>query len=177
MSFHGTNEPPSCLQTAPQESEHRGRPETLRWRLMRPFIALGIILTLPIVLPLILILTLIQARRTIRRYSGKVLLVWHGRRGWRDFCVNNVLPALPPGVEALHDVMPFDAHRDALRKLESRDGHLHFARPYLLTIRNKRVQILSLNAALQTHKPNAKRDPAVQREVAVLISSAVARLA
>lgn len=44
-----------------------------------------------------------KVRQFLRALGPQALLVWHSRRGWNEFCQNNLLPALPKGIIAVQD--------------------------------------------------------------------------
>jgi hypothetical protein len=116
-----------------------------------------------------------RVKRFMREHDGHPILVWHSRRGWHDFCMNNLLPTLPEGVLTVHDTYPFWAlPEQALRReVEHRAGTPQPARPYLLYISGRTVRTLSLNQPLQASKRRGKRDPTVQVEVAQTVQCAI----
>ncbi len=115
-----------------------------------------------------------KVRQFFRGRGARALLVWHSRRGWNEFCQNNLLPALPKGIVAVQDRRRRDsAYRDR-RLAEQADGIPDLARPYLLFFHKARLQAISLNRALWPLKHQGKASPAVQREVSRIILDHVA---
>jgi hypothetical protein len=104
----------------------------------------------------------------VRRHRGRWLVVGTRRRGWRDFLVNNVAPAL-----AHVDLVWADAgHTPEVVRL-LRAYRFHPRRPYLVVVGDWRLDVYSLHDRLLPLKCDAKRSAVTQRAVANLIEAAV----
>lgn len=115
-----------------------------------------------------------RARRFVREHRGRTLLVWHSRRGWHDFCVNQLLQALPPGVEAVRDPSPRVEAQAGIRRVAEHKAGLHqFKRPYLLHFSPSGPVMISLNEALQPLKPYGAVNPEVRRRVSTIVADAL----
>lgn len=100
-----------------------------------------------------------------RRYRRRVIVVWGSRRRWHEFCVNNLLPALPPEVEAVQQQLGGPRYWLGLCG----------PRPCLFLFRGRRVQLVPLQKDLLPLKQRTcRRDSVVQAEVRVIVERAVA---
>jgi len=150
------------------------------WRVLEtPVVLILVLLVLPVILvflPVHLLRRRSRIRRFHRRYQYRLILVWHSRRGWHDFCLNNLLPALPEGTIVMHDDR-FNHPPERLnrREVEQQARLRPPRRPYLLYSDAGKLRMLSLNRALQPLKRRAKRDPVVRAEVAAAIDDAIGR--
>ncbi|MGQ9651916.1 MAG: hypothetical protein ACUVXJ_17565 [Phycisphaerae bacterium] len=106
-----------------------------------------------------------EVRRFLEELGPQALLVWHSRRGWNEFCQNNLLPALPERIIAIQDQRRRDPAYKDRRSAEKAHDVPSQARPYLLFSDGAKLQALSLNTVLQPFKSRGKPDTAVQRKV------------
>lgn len=154
-------EPRKQRSRRPEASTFRSR-----WNTVGGSIAA--ILLLPFLIAAAILITVWRRsvrRRFWRRYRGKTLLIWHSRRGWHDFCINNVLPVLPPNVLAVHEP-PLDPDLTLVRKeAEPIDERFRPARPYLLFAIGHHVCTLSLNEILLPYKAAARRSDEVRHRI------------
>ena len=155
------------------------------------FGCLGIILLLVlspvilILLPLIL-LTLnlwespfsrLWARHCIRRFCKEnekgLFFIWTRRRDWHPFIMNNVLPVLPPGINAIDERDPErQPHKiewaiDTVRKM-------YLPAPFLVRVEQNEVVTFPLHKQLLPLKTCAKRDLVVQEKVSAILRECLA---
>lgn len=111
-------------------------------------------------------------RRYCRKNDGRCFLVWTSRRGWHDFTVNNVLPALPESVSSVRTGMR--AHPPPVRLMQLLWRHkVRLARPYLLRVRRTGIVGLPLNGPLGALKACGKKDEKVRSLVRHVILEAM----
>ncbi|REJ86732.1 MAG: hypothetical protein DWQ34_18170 [Planctomycetota bacterium] len=111
-------------------------------------------------------------RRFRRRHAGRNYLVWSSRHGWRNFIVNNVIPALPRGTQAfrLCSIRDTAEEERALRTYLYSRNH---SRPYLACVRADKITFVPLHYALLPHRSRAARDENVQRITAKVVHHAI----
>ena len=115
-----------------------------------------------------------EVRRFLQEMGPHILLVWHSRRGWNEFCQNNLLPALPEGIIAVQDRRRRDSAYKDRRSAEKANGVSNPARPYLLFSREGKLRALSLNHVLEPLKHRGRKDPAIQRKASRIILDQIA---
>jgi len=146
-----------------------------------------VIVCLPIVIPLVA-RDRWRRRKRIQKYlqskQGTLVLVWHSRRGWHDFCLNNLLPVVPENITVTKNTHRSldDLDIQDWYELERLIGWYQVVdravqqppkRPYLLHFNNAQVKFMSLNAVLQPYKRFAKRSREVQGQVSAAIQTAM----
>ena len=136
-----------------------------------------LILISPIAVPILLFVSWMRRRRFLVRHAGEALLVVSRRRGWRDFLVNNVAPALPPRTRCVW-IDSEDPRSDAMtfiRWLMTRRAGLR--RPYLIVIRDgpPRMHFVPLHEALLALKGRAKLNEETRQQVAATIEAETRR--
>lgn len=111
------------------------------------------------------------------RHAGRWYLVASRSRGWHEFIVNNVLPALPDHTSCVW-VRPVRGQAATWRKpdvlcmLGRRSVNL--SKPYLVIVRRNRCVIVPLHDWLIGLKGRRRKDAAVQRAVAGILANVVA---
>ena len=132
-----------------------------------------LILISPIAVPVVLFVNWMRRRRFLRQHAGECLLVVSRRRGWRDFLVNNVEPALPPRTRCVW-LDSEDPRSDAMRfikwLLKRRTG---LRRPYLIVIPEgpPRMHFVPLHETLLPLKRSAKVGEKTRQQVAAAIEA------
>ena len=115
-----------------------------------------------------------EVRRFLEELGPQALLVWHSRRGWNEFCQNNLLPALPRGIIAVQEKRRRDSAYENRRSAEKAHDIPRHARPYLLFSHEAKLKALGLNHILQPFKHRGKTDPAIQRKASRVILDQIA---
>ena len=136
-----------------------------------------LILFSPLAVPILLLLDRMRRTRFLVQHCGDSLLVVSRRRGWRDFIINNVEPALPPRTRCvwLDSEDPSSDAMTFIRRLMTRRAGLR--RPYLIVIPEgpPRMHLVPLHDALLTLKPNAKVRDETRQQVAAVIEAETGR--
>jgi hypothetical protein len=138
-----------------------------------------VILISPLAVPVLLLLDRMRRTRFLVQHSGESLLVVSRRRGWRDFIINNVEPALPPRARCvwLDSEAPSSEAMTFIRRLMTRRAGLR--RPYLIVIPEgrPRMRFVPLHDALLPLKSTAKVSAETRRQVAAAIEAEMGRAA
>ena len=138
-----------------------------------------VILLSPLAVPVLLLLDRMRRTRFLVQHSGESLLVVSRRRGWREFIINNVEPALPPRARCvwLDSEDPSSEAMTFIRRLMTRRAGLR--RPYLIVIPEgpPQMQFVPLHDALLPLKSSAKVSAETRRQVAVAIQAEMGRAA
>jgi len=125
--------------------------------------------------PILLVVDYVRKQRFLRRHAGQSFLIVCRRRGWRDFIVNNVVPALPAGASCIwddsgepsSDVLVFIRRRTRRRTRGLR-------RPYLVTISsNRRLEVIAMHDRLLRLKSQRQRSVETQRAVANIVATVI----
>jgi hypothetical protein len=114
-----------------------------------------------------------RQRRFLEENAGKVFLIWHSRRGWHDFCVNNLLPALPPEIQCVHDRAPHPPDRLKLLRCLREAASSPPSRPYLIFVGAAELHGVALHELLLPWKTRARRSRRVRREVGRIVAHAL----
>lgn len=136
-----------------------------------------LILFSPIAVPISLFIDWLRRRHFLARHAGETLLVVSRRRGWRDFIVNNVEPALPPRARCVW-LDSDDPNSDVMFFIRWRMKRpIGLRRPYLMVIPEgpPRMHYVPLHDALLPLKPRAKVSVETRRQVAAVIEAEQAR--
>ncbi|MGE0481433.1 MAG: hypothetical protein AB7Q17_13275 [Phycisphaerae bacterium] len=136
-------------------------------------VALGVIVVL--MLAAVLVAQLCDALRLARfrrRHRGRVLLVWSSRAGWHDVMRNNVLPAAPPDLVAIHEPSSGFGHAPDSIPISARWTLDGTRRPFLAYFDGRKLRAVSLNRRLQPHKL-ARRDLPTQRAIGEVLADAM----
>ena len=141
-------------------------------------VVIGVLILLsPLAVPVLLLLDRMRRTRFLVQHSGGFLLVVSRRRGWRDFIINNVEPALPSRTRCvwLDSEDPSSDAMRFIRRLMTRRAGLR--RPYLIVIPEgrPRLHIVPLHEALLPLKSRAKVSDETRRQVAATIRAETAR--
>ena len=150
-------------------------------RVFKAVVGLSVVLVVLIVLAPILVPYLVQRRIRARLHDRRIMkarrdqayLVWHARRGWRDFVQNNLLPVLPSEAVAVQDRRRGGAELRALRDALIRRQMMNVRRPVVVLVGRRSLFVQSLNAELWPQKRHARRDPAVQGYVRATVKHAL----
>ena len=133
----------------------------------------AIVLFLPVIgvvliaLPAILVWKWYRKHQFVRAHEGTAFVIVTRRHGWKELIENNVVPALPAGVVAVWDGDRMDGFRPTdLPEIRP-------TRPYLISLRGRRVSVRPLHEDLRPFKQRGKRNEATQAEIRRLIEVAV----
>ena len=162
---------------------NRPRPRSKLWLLVAVPMVIVITLMFLLILPIVLSASLVHGRRQRKRIhqffesheNGTILLVWHDRRGWHDFCLNNLLPVVPDGIEPIKNTHRTFGELDLQDwyEMERKAGSKGTKRPYLLRIDEGSMTVTSLNQPLQPFKRCARKSRKIQSQVACVVKQAI----
>jgi hypothetical protein len=109
-------------------------------------------------------------RRWRRKNEGTYFLVWTSRRGWHDFVVNNVLPALPGNVSVVRTGVGEGWLPTGLARGLREAKVCQPPRPYLAVVSRSGVVALPLNDSLRGLKKRSKKQAAIRERVGRIIA-------
>lgn len=124
--------------------------------------------------PILLILDYVRKQRFLRRHAGQSFLFVRRKRGWRDFIVNNVAPALPAGVSCIWED-PGEPTSEVAFFIRGRiRRHRYVRRPYLVAISARgRLRVIPMHASLLPLKSQARRSREAQQAVSAIVMNAI----
>lgn len=102
-------------------------------------------------------------------------LVCSPRRGWNEFLVNNVLPAIPSGLGCIWTTRQGAKNGRRAENLLVWSG-IGKAKPYLAEVRPFRVRYRSLNDRLQPLKSRSRVDEPTRQELQTLLGEELRNL-